>query len=324
VLDAQYFGLAQRRRRVFVVAGAGNRADPVAVLFERKSLRRDSPPSREARQDIAPTISARAQGGGGLGTDFDLGGGLITEAFGGNKISGPIDVATALNACSSASGRMDFDSETFITHSLRGEGFDASEDGTGRGTPLATVTIPIQEAGARTGISTTDPRAGIGIGGDGDPMFTLQAGKQHAVAFNLRGRTGGAQVESDPDDLASLRAANGGSSRSYVAFDCKAGSGFQGFEADGVTPTLRAMNANGRENAGGQLAVQFEMAVRRLTPRECERLQGFPDDYTKISWRGKPLEVCPDGHRYRALGNSMAVPVMAWIGRRIQEVYRKN
>jgi DNA (cytosine-5)-methyltransferase 1 len=324
VLDAQYFGLAQRRRRVFVVAGARNCADPVAVLFERKSLRRDSPPSREARQDIAPTISARAQGGGGLGTDFDLGGGLITEAFGGNNISGPIDVATALNACSSASGRMDFDSETFITHSLRGEGFDASEDGTGRGTPLATVAIPIQEAGARTGISTTDPRAGIGIGGDGDPMFTLQAGKQHAVAFNLRGRTGGAQVESDPDDLASLRAANGGSSRSYVAFDCKAGLGFQGFEADGVTPTLRAMNANGRENAGGQLAVQFEMAVRRLTPRECERLQGFPDDYVKISWRSKPPEVCPDGHRYRALGNSMAVPVMAWIGRRIQEVYRKN
>ena len=84
------------------------------------------------------------------------------------------------------------------------------------------------------------------------------------------------------------------------------------------------MNANGRENAGGQLAVQFEMAVRRLTPRECERLQGFPDDYVKISWRSKPPEVCPDGHRYRALGNSMAVPVMAWIGRRIQEVYRKN
>lgn len=62
------------------------------------------------------------------------------------------------------------------------------------------------------------------------------------------------------------------------------------------------------------------MAVRRLTPRECERLQGFPDDYTAIQWRGKPAEECPDGPRYKALGNSMAVPVMRWIGRRIKLV----
>jgi DNA (cytosine-5)-methyltransferase 1 len=61
-------------------------------------------------------------------------------------------------------------------------------------------------------------------------------------------------------------------------------------------------------------------AVRRLTPRECERLQGFPDDYTQISWRGKEPEDCPNGHRYKAMGNSMAVPVMRWIGERIQMV----
>ncbi|WP_339325556.1 DNA cytosine methyltransferase [Magnetospirillum gryphiswaldense] len=60
------------------------------------------------------------------------------------------------------------------------------------------------------------------------------------------------------------------------------------------------------------------MAVRRLTPRECERLQGFPDDYTRIPWRRKAPEDCPDGPRYRGLGNSMAVPVMSWIGSRIQ------
>jgi len=60
------------------------------------------------------------------------------------------------------------------------------------------------------------------------------------------------------------------------------------------------------------------MAVRRLTPRECERLQGFHDDYTKIPWRGKPADECPDGPRYKALGNSWAVPCVAWIGRRIQ------
>ena len=61
-------------------------------------------------------------------------------------------------------------------------------------------------------------------------------------------------------------------------------------------------------------------AVRRLTPRECERLQGFSDDYTQISWRGKEPEDCPNGHRYKAMGNSMAVPVMRWIGERIQMV----
>ncbi|CDL00286.1 protein of unknown function [Magnetospirillum gryphiswaldense MSR-1 v2] len=82
------------------------------------------------------------------------------------------------------------------------------------------------------------------------------------------------------------------------------------------------MNAIGRDNAGGQLAVHHHLGVRRLTPRECERLQGFPDHYTRIPWRRKAAEDCPDGPRYRALGNSMAVPVMAWIGSRIQATGR--
>ena len=60
--------------------------------------------------------------------------------------------------------------------------------------------------------------------------------------------------------------------------------------------------------------------IRRLTPKECERLQGFPDDYTQIAWRNKPIDKCPDGPRYKALGNSMAVPVMRWIGERIAAV----
>ncbi|WP_173978252.1 DNA cytosine methyltransferase [Magnetospirillum sp. UT-4] len=232
VLDAQHFGLAQRRRRVFVVAGPGDRADPVAVLFEREGVRRDSPPRRQPQQGVAGTLAGGARRRGGFSLDD------LPVAFGGNNTSGSIDIATALNACSSASGRMDFETETFVTHSLRGEGFDASEDGTGRGTPL----VP-------------------------------------------------------------------------VAFDCKASTPVA---AGAIAPTLRAMNAVGRDNAGGQLAVQHGMAVRRLTPTECERLQGFPDHYTRIPWRGRPADRCPDGPRYRALGNSMAVPVMAWIGNRIQ------
>lgn len=70
--------------------------------------------------------------------------------------------------------------------------------------------------------------------------------------------------------------------------------------------------------------VAYNYVVRRLTPRECERLQGFPDDWTLIPWRGKPAADCPDSHRYKAVGNSMAVPVMWYIGRRIQIVERRE
>lgn len=229
-----------------------------------------------------------------------------------------------------------------IAHALRADGFDASEDGTGRGTPI----IPILEVGSRTGKSTDDLRAGIGIGNPGDPMmFTLQSGKQHAIAFDMRGREGGAMPEG-PHETANIRAADGGSSRSYVAFSTKD----YGADAGEIAPTARAMNHSGSHaNAGGQIGIAAfhenqrakttlsdtagslkvsggkpgqgypallnGAVVRRLTPRECERLQGFPDDYTMIEYRGKPAA---DGPRYKALGNSMAVPVMRWLGERIQ------
>jgi DNA (cytosine-5)-methyltransferase 1 len=133
-----------------------------------------------------------------------------------------------------------------------------------------------------------------------------------------------------------------------MAFDTKA-SGRNGFGVGDHSPTLRAMNGK-RLNGGGQIGVfqqnsrsevrfidgdgqitgsvtsepgaqqQNYLAghgVRRLTPRECERLQGFPDDWTLIPWRGK---MAPDGPRYKAIGNSMAVPVMRWIGERIATI----
>lgn len=316
VLDAQHYGIPQRRRRVFVVGYFGDWRPPAAVLFESESLRGDSPPSRSAGQRITGTLSARTEGGGGLGTDFECGGGLTT-------------------------------------HTLRAEGFDASEDGTGRGTPLVpaispalkardskgpssdgdgdgapliAMAIPILEVGARSnspipintqlglrGPDTSNSvREGIGIGKSGDPMFTLQAAHQHAVAF-----------------------------------DCKA-SGGRGFAADSAqAPTLRAMTGK-KANGGGEVAVAFDtaqitsktnrsnpkhgdpchtfhqsathhvatqMAVRRLTPRECERLMGMPDDYTLVPYRGRMMA---DGPRYRMIGNSMAVPPMRKIGERIE------
>ena len=88
-----------------------------------------------------------------------------------------------------------------------------------------------------------------------------------------------------------------------------------GASTDGSMYTMTKADVHGVTQA---------MTVRRLTPRECERLQGFPDDYTLIPWRGKPAHQCPDGPRYKALGNSMAVNCMEWIGERIAEQGRGN
>jgi len=363
VLDAQFFGVPQRRRRVFVVGCAGNWRASAAVLLEFAGLSGYPSPRRETREDLAPCLSARTHGGGGLGTDFDLDGGLIQQAFGGNNTSGPIDVSTAANACATASGRIDFETETFIVHSLSSEGFDASEDGTGRGVPLIAGTLSTRYGDA-SGRDLSDSSAIL------------------PVAFNLRGREGGAMPE--VSESASLRASAGGSTNSYIAFSAKD----HGADADEIAPTLRSMGHDASHaNGGGQLAIAFTlhgsdgtasiasstdvagslrtrapgsienssttavlqeqsvaspqpdscdkqvdhsycsrgspnllhapMAVRRLTPRECERLQGFPDDYTLVEYRGK---LAADGPRYRSLGNSMAVPVMRWIGERIAAV----
>jgi DNA (cytosine-5)-methyltransferase 1 len=342
VLDAQFFGVAQRRRRVFVVGYLGDWRRAAAVLFERHGLSGHPAPRRQAGQRPAPTISARPTGGGGLGTDLD--GGLTISTR---------EVSHCLNA--GGMGWQDFESETLVAHTLKGEGFDASKDGTGRGTPLVAVDPPIaysimpQNSGkdykARP-VEVAQPlMAGGPVGGnqDGDfivepvafdmaqitskanrssaeeglPASTLSkqsrmhaAVERLAVAFALRGREGGAMLEMGGDQAGALRAASGGSTRDYIAFTTEQ---TPKFSADSAL-TLTKQSPTG----GGQpQCVMTSSAVRRLTPRECERLQGFPDDYTLIPWRKGEA---PDGPRYKALGNSMAVPVMAWIGRRIEAV----
>jgi DNA (cytosine-5)-methyltransferase 1 len=97
-----------------------------------------------------------------------------------------------------------------------------------------------------------------------------------------------------------------------VSENPNAGADGAGVRQDGAAYTLEARTV--------PQSVATDWAVRRLTPRECERLQGFPDDFTQIPWRGKEPDGCPDGPRYKALGNSMAVNVMQWIGERIAMV----
>lgn len=310
ILDAQYFGLAQRRRRVFVVGYLGDWRPAAAVLFERNCLSGNPPPSRKEGAGVARSITAST-------------GGCCAKEQQHTFISRDNKPLNALE----------------VTHPLRAS-WDVSEDGTGRGTPQ--VHVPILEAGERTGKSTTDRRAGSGIGEEGDPMFTLQAGKQHAIAAFKPGQSSTARGIGYSEHVAPTLGADGGNRTPAIAIQDisgrdKAQNG-RGWNDDDTAYTVDATTNQG---------IMSGSAVRRLTPRECERLQGFPDDYTLIPrWQkiknvspqkldhdylkylargGKlSLEECiraaTDGPRYRALGNSMAVPCMHWIGRRIDKV----
>jgi DNA (cytosine-5)-methyltransferase 1 len=241
VLDAQYVrveshsrAVPQRRRRVFVVGYLGDWRRAAAVLFERESMLGHPAPRRETGKGTGPgvarSVALRGREGGGVAEiGDDVGLTLRASSGGGDKAHVLVpDVARALTT---SNQRIDAETETLlVAHSLRGEGFDASEDGTGRGTPL----VPVHAFDARQ-------------------SDVLQYGP---VAGPL----------------------------------------------DTGIPSATAMVGK---------------AVRRLTPRECERLQGFPDSYTNVDFRGKRAA---DGNRYKALGNSMAVNVMRWIGERIQMV----
>jgi DNA (cytosine-5)-methyltransferase 1 len=339
-LDAQYFGVAQRRRRVFLVASARNDFSPEEVLFESDGVRRDSPPSREARE-VAPTIPARSLGGGGLGTDFDCDGGVVKW---------PVEVAPTLNAhFGEKQGLEDqhaFGGGLFVpdtAHTLRGEGFDASEDGTGRGTPLVPVAFANQgNFGVLKEVSVSDPIRAKGgdTGGGGESLIAFSCkdhgGDASEIAPTLRSMghhgshpNGGGQVavafaatdykEGKFEEVEQARPLTTTADRTRgapitLAFKPGQSEAAGGtFVTEEFAPTLQAQN-NGSTAVP---AISRASAVRRLTPTECERLQGFPDNHTLIPWKKKPASACPDGPRYKALGNSMAVPCMAWIGNRI-------
>lgn len=200
-----------------------------------------------------------------------------------------------------------------VAHSLRGEGFDASEDGTGRGTPLVPMAFQpgnlTRGAGAEPSVTTFPTlRTSKGSGrSDQDPhvAYAIQAG---ATRTNPASGPDGVGVQADHAYTLEARAEV---QAVAVAFH-------ENQRAEITTSdTAGSLKLGGGKPGQGYPAVQHGMAVRRLTPRECERLQGFPDDYTLIPWRGKPASECPDGPRYKALGNSWAVPCARWIGVRI-------
>ena len=327
ILDAEYFGVPQRRRRVFVVGHLGDWRAAAAVLLECACLSGHPPPRRETRQGSVVGVAVGPAGGRFTDTvptiDAGCKDGFVRNQLGVGVLSSTEEISHCMNA--GGMGRQDVETETLIAHALCADGFDASEDGTGRGIPL----VPIAICTAHTQSN--------GHGFSDSIAHTLEQTNSQAVAFNLRGRKGGSWPHLS--ETASLCAASGGSTNSYLAFSAKD----YGADADEIAPTLRGMGHDASHaNGGGQLAVAAPltasygkqvdssdtssgppnvlysvMAVRRLTPRECERLQGFPDDYTLVEYRGR---LAADGPRYRALGNSMAVPVMRWIGQRIAAV----
>ncbi len=164
------------------------------------------------------------------------------------------------------------------------------------------MVIPIQEFAKRqSGISMN----GVGHGKPGDPMYTLQALAEHAIAFQEALR-----LNLIWPTRSTRRMAVGAGKR--IALPSPKTPAMKFGRIGGIVGALAA-----EPGMKQQTYLRQAMGVRRLTPVECERLQGFPDGYTDINFKGKPAS---DSPRYRAIGNSMAVPVLAWIGKRIEAV----
>lgn len=319
ILDAQYFGLAQRRRRVFLVAGPRDSFHPEQVLFESTGQRRDTPPRRETGQSTAPTLSARTKGGGGLGTDAECDGALIAASL---RALNP--TAIAFNLRGREGGAMpELDPDNLAVQRAASGGSSRSY--------IATREV----AGSLTSNYGKQPdNSDTALG----PNLVSEAIAQAVppVAYAIQKRAGAENPNSGPDGIGiraddcayTLEARQTPQAiAAPIAFSARErGDDVRGYDRPpqvfgdvvGSLDTMKPHQVATTENREPQTENSPTYAVRRLTPTECERLQGFPDHHTQIPWRGKPSADCPDGPRYKALGNSMAVPVMHWIGQRLQ------
>lgn len=317
VLDAQYFGVAQRRRRVFVIASARKDFDPAKVLFEFDGMRRDIAPSREAGQETAGTLASRTGAGGFPGTD---------EACSGYLQPGCVEVCPTLRAGGNATG------------GDRPPGTDVDTDDS----LIVQPTYAIQAGALRT-----NPLSGPdGVGVQSGIAYTLEARAEvQAIAFSCKDYGADATEGIAP----TMRAMNhtgshanaGGQLAVCVTGDITHTLKAEGFDAseDGtgrgqpiISVALRGREGGATAELGDEVAGTLRastgggdkahaligMAVRRLMPIECERLQAFPDSYTRVPIK-KGAGWAADGPRYKALGNSMCVNVMAFIGQRIHQ-----
>lgn len=351
VLDAQYFGVAQRRRRVFVVASAREGFDPASVLLEFNGVRRDSAPSREAGKESADSTAAGAQFGGMspvAGTLTANTGGMTRPAGNANELDFCVPVCPTLRAGGNSTGGdrppgTDFDLDGGVIRqpvAARMVSFgEYVDDGTAsamkaRDYKDATDLVAGPAYGIRTantssngwGIQeevthTLDTTQGVAVAQPiafhptQDPICNHEAPiAAYQQPISIHPHCIGRAPEAGPQGKEYLL------DGSAYCMDSRGQPQAVAFQdtADCLTAAYGTKwNGNASATNGSLFAAQ-SMAVRRLTPVECERLQGFPDGYTQIPWRKKPADECPDGPRYKALGNSWAVPVVRWIGSRIQ------
>lgn len=283
VLDAQYFGVAQRRRRVFIVGHLGGVCPP-EILFEPDSVSGDSAPSREAWSGATPLLEVGARTNGDGYRD-------------GDGIGRPGDPMYSLQASK----------QHGVAHTLRGEGFDASEDGTGRGTPLV---LSSGQANAELLEMDGSPVVYQCHGSNVGPMGALRAGNGNeagGVPFLAFDPKASASRSMNPSDV-SPALETGKTPAVYR----KAQKARDPDDCERWEPAEYANTLAGHSTTTSEVIA--EEVPRRLTPRECERLQGFPDDWTRYADDGTELA---DSPRYRMLGNAVAVPVAEWIGHRI-------
>ena len=277
VLDAQYFGVAQRRRRVFVVGHLGDWRPAASVLFESESLSRDSKPSRTQREGTSSITTNRLVAFGEYSED-----GTASTLKARDYKDATDLIASAVYEYHPADSRVKEMGEVCQTMTSRW--------GTGGGNvPLVQQAYSIREDAKANNFSATPLEVSTALKALQPSPQSHHAQTFVAHAFKVRGGS--------PTDTGEQGGVAGR----------VAGKGYLG--QDEVTYTIGTSQDQYLFN---------NLAVRRLTPTECERLQGFPDGYTNIPWRKK--DTPPDSARYKALGNSMAVPVMRWLGERINEV----
>jgi DNA (cytosine-5)-methyltransferase 1 len=281
VLDAQWFGVAQRRRRVFVVGCLGDWRSAAEVLFESESLRWDLAPSREAGQKVAPTVVQ--------GPPYSRTGNERVEC---DAIVPVADPAYCL--------------ETTCHDYSRADGFN-----------MIATAYSIREDATANNFSATPLETSTAL-----QALRPSVQSHHAQVFVAQ-----TTVYERHDQDARLKEVNVSPTlhaKSDNTCDLPVVLQPIPFDTTQITSPYNYSNPQSGDpchplaTGAHPPSVATSMAVRRLTPTECERLQGFPDGYTNIPWRKK--EEAPDSLRYKALGNSMAVPVMKWIGNRINNM----
>jgi DNA (cytosine-5)-methyltransferase 1 len=327
VLDAQYFGVAQRRRRVFVIGHLGDWHRAAAVLFERHSLQGHPAPSRKTGQNPSTFFESslaqyRAENIGGTlkASGGVLGGG--SETFVANTLTAGIGRRNDVNSDTFAVEPIAWDGEFNPSVNVAGTLLRGGQGGRQEGVmqPIgfgAQMSIPQVDVDLMQTLQAKNPMA---VAISGDIAGTLDANYyKECGSANYGEREIVAQPVTQFGEIAGSLTARHDSSpcadrgQNVVAQPVAFQSSQSGVRLAKTHATLDANNGPRRHNG-----VVSAMQVRRLTPVECERLQGFHDNYTNIPWRKKSES--PDGPRYKAMGNSMAVPVMAWIGRRIAAV----